>query len=274
MPIYKIVIATLLQPTLSNPDKTIVDAILDGSISSADMMAINTITAFPANIFNCQHLPEGAYSSKQAMMIFAKTIAPFLSDKLLYQTTHKFIQAEIAAAGNNMFSGCSLAKCFLFHELERHACNTPVGLLPAAALSHMHDLMLPILVSHPTGNLREHIDNFAVYNIKADMIDHHEARKYLMVMDYYTAITNFDQTIFAPEQLSDESPLHPASHPAYLHGLQTTYKSLQQTYRKTHGSAMFNNSFNNSFNSSIDDQDDPEITTRKPDAKYNQCQLI
>ena len=95
MPIYQIVISVLSQPTQSNLDKSIAAAMMDGTISIEDLAIINGMSAFPGNHFNALKLPEGAYSSNEVMNAFTRAIGPFLSDRNLYQITHKLIAAEI-----------------------------------------------------------------------------------------------------------------------------------------------------------------------------------
>jgi len=239
MPIYQIVISVLSQPTQSNLDKSVAAAMLDGTIRVEDLAVINGVSAFPGNHFNNLKLPEGAYSSNEAMSAFTRTIGSFLGDRNLYQITHKLIAAEIKKAGIDIFHDSSLAKCFLFYEMERHAANTNIGCLPAVTLSHLQALILPLFSQGNHADLQQTFNSFAMQKIKLSLLDQTEIHKYLIVIDYYSAASRFNAQAFNLEQLSEEPNRQPARYPEYLQQMLANYKTLGQSSLTQNGARLF-----------------------------------
>jgi len=192
MSIFQIVLTRLNQKSISNPQKTIADVLIEGSFTRQDLLAINDTTKFPTNNLNPQKLPEGPYNSQMAMMQFTRKIGPFLSDKILYHITHALADIETERNTNSQaYRTSTLAKCFIIYELERHAVAISKGEpLPAVFLSHMHDYILPLCRAIWPHNIADNVNQFASFNFNNDLMQNSTKDKFRAAG--CTAITNFD----------------------------------------------------------------------------------
>ncbi len=185
MPIYQTVLAKLAHTnrSRSNPNKSLAQVILDGTYSKADLQSINESTAFPNNNYNQLKLPEGPYTSGDAMMQFVRTIGPFLSDQALYHLAHTL--AEIETAGNNQgaYRTSSLAKAVTVYELERHSTYvTKEEPIPAVFLSHMQTFVLPLCDKvWGSKNLESNINKFGTFNFKNELMSKSAKEKFKAV---------------------------------------------------------------------------------------------
>lgn len=200
--LYKIVVDNLNKVTTKNSKKTIAQAMIDGDILDRDLVELNTTIAFPANSYNRLKLPEGQYSSQNAMMQFIRTIGPYLSDWVLYKITHKLANIETMGGMNTQaFRNSTLAKGFMAYELERHANGTETDELPDTFLAHMKEFILPLCQKNWPDKLEKNFNTFAYFNISSSLLASEVAKKYTRI-NVYKEVMQFDENRFDPDSLS------------------------------------------------------------------------
>lgn len=202
--IYSVVVNNLNKKTLSNPSKSIAEAMLDGSIEIKDLRSINDTMAFPPNNFNRLQLTEGEYSSQEAMMNFVRTIGEYLSDKNLYKIVHSLTEIEIDA-DTQAYRTSTLAKCFMVYEIERHAAKNLNGELPPAILSHMQQFILPLCEKNWPNALESNVNKFVEFNINNVLMGKQFQEQY-KGKNFYQQIKNFDEHQFSHEILNSKVP--------------------------------------------------------------------
>lgn len=229
LPVFKIVLDILNRKTKDDPNKSIAQALIDGTISKKELASINESVAFPNNQRNTQELPEGEYQSQEAMMNFVRTIGPFLSDKVLYHITDQLAEIEVAYLETQAFRTSTLAKCFMIYELERHQASTPDGELPKPFKSHMKSHVLPLCENNWPHELENNVNTFARFNFNNTLIDKETAERFANRVDYYKDINSFDVEAFKKSDLSmlDEKASRKAEElPSYMQEYADRYVEL------------------------------------------------
>ncbi len=216
MPIskYKVVLDNLNHKTKSNPNKTVAEAILDGTITIEDLREINSTITFPANNFNRFKLPEGEYASQDMMFEFVNVIGPYLSDQALFSLTDKLASIETGlsdqelAAGKKMLAGnqqayrtSTLARCFMMYEVERHRNNLQDG-LPKPFLHHMKKYVIPLCEIYWPDKMESNFNNIGSFNILEKL----EGGRGNLNDKCYQPCVNFNLKSFSASTLSATVP--------------------------------------------------------------------
>ena len=214
MTIYKVVLDQFNKKVTDGSNKTIAEALLEGSLTEKDLIKINDSFSFPANTYNTMKLPEGAYSTQEAMMSFVILIAPYLSEHALYLITHRLTKIEAEREKEGMYRNSTLAKCFLMHELEQHSIKE--GQLPAVFLRHMKEYVLPVASK--------------CWSLESLMVSMNNIVKTFNVnFNGYDQIAQFKLEQLNPDNLSRISP-NPEGFFKTLHALSKEYEAM--TFKK------------------------------------------
>ncbi len=160
----KVVEANLRKPAASNPDKNIVDVILDGTYTKHDIYSILNSAAFPTNAMGTASPDEERYDSGQAIEAFARTFAPFLSDAELHRLTSLAVEVE-CTNDTSAFRNASLAKALLKIQAERLPANADKTQLPDAIKCHCKEHILGVIKKYWGGNLPANINKFLSFNL-------------------------------------------------------------------------------------------------------------